>query len=136
MTDFNFCSLLSVFCQLFAARRSPPATPGRPPLHGPTLVNWLLALLTATAGAYCLTRLRHAPCATAAPGTGPTNPPLARESDAAEALILGRGYSLTEISDLLGYSSYSYFSRVYKKYKHCLPGETSRQVTASSSALG
>lgn len=56
--------------------------------------------------------------------------------DAAEALILGRGYSLTEIADLLGYSSYSYFSRVYKKYKHCLPGETSRQVTASSSALG
>ena len=56
-------------------------------MHGPTLVNWLLALLTATAGAYCLTRLRHAPCATAAPGTGPTNPPLARESDAAEALM-------------------------------------------------
>ena len=36
------------------------------------------------------------------------------KTDAAEALILGRGYSLTEISDLLGYSSYSYFSRVYK----------------------
>lgn len=47
------------------------------------------------------------------------------KTDAAEALILGRGYSLTEIADLLGYSSYHYFCRVYKKYKHCLPQETS-----------
>ncbi len=46
------------------------------------------------------------------------------KTDAAEELILGRGYSLTEIADLLGYSSYSYFSRVYKKYKGCLPRET------------
>ncbi|MEV7602572.1 DUF5134 domain-containing protein [Kitasatospora sp. NPDC089797] len=56
-------------------------------MHGPTLVNWLLALLTATAGAYCLTRLRRSPCTTA-PREGrhhhlsPT-----RESDAAEALM-------------------------------------------------
>ena len=46
------------------------------------------------------------------------------KTDAAEALILGRGYSLTEIADLLGYSSYNYFCRVYKKYKGCLPKET------------
>lgn len=44
--------------------------------------------------------------------------------DTAESLIFARGYSLTEIADLLGYSSYSYFCRVYKKYKHCLPKET------------
>lgn len=77
-------------------------------MHGPTLVNWLLALLTATAGAYCLTRLRQAPgppdatgsphsshsacspaptpTATAAPTTG-AHRLLAREADAAEALM-------------------------------------------------
>ncbi|MFE6055960.1 DUF5134 domain-containing protein [Kitasatospora sp. NPDC056446] len=51
-------------------------------MHGPTLVNWLLALLTAAAGASCLTRLRHSPCAPAG-----AHRPLARESDAAEALM-------------------------------------------------
>ncbi|MFF2074368.1 DUF5134 domain-containing protein [Kitasatospora sp. NPDC058162] len=56
-------------------------------MHGPTLVNWLLALLTATAGAYCLTRLRQSPCAPAAPGPHRPHPALARESDAAEALM-------------------------------------------------
>ncbi|MFD8708392.1 DUF5134 domain-containing protein [Kitasatospora sp. NPDC059648] len=56
-------------------------------MHGPTLVSWLLALLTATAGAYCLSRLRHAPCAATAPGSRLAHPPLARESDAAEALM-------------------------------------------------
>ncbi|MBD0691852.1 DUF5134 domain-containing protein [Streptomyces sp. CBMA123] len=56
-------------------------------MHGPTLVSWLLALLTATAGAYCLTRLRHSPCATTAPGARGAHPSLARESDAAEALM-------------------------------------------------
>ncbi|MER7844692.1 DUF5134 domain-containing protein [Kitasatospora sp. NPDC096077] len=56
-------------------------------MHGPTLVNWLLALLTATAGVYCLTRLRRAPCATASPGARHAHPSLARESDAAEALM-------------------------------------------------
>ncbi|MFJ9695346.1 DUF5134 domain-containing protein [Kitasatospora sp. NPDC101183] len=46
-------------------------------MHGPVLVNWLLALLTAGAGAHCLTRLRR-----------PARlPRLARESDAAEALM-------------------------------------------------
>ncbi|MFJ7249352.1 DUF5134 domain-containing protein [Kitasatospora sp. NPDC098652] len=60
-------------------------------MHGPTLVNWLLALLTATAGAYCLTRLRQPSCA-ATPHSAPhaahrAHPPLARESDAAEALM-------------------------------------------------
>ncbi|MFG2844077.1 DUF5134 domain-containing protein [Kitasatospora sp. NPDC048296] len=59
-------------------------------MHGPTLVNWLLALLTATAGGYCLTRLRHSPCTPAGapgPGPGPARRILARESDAAEALM-------------------------------------------------
>ncbi|MFD5462420.1 DUF5134 domain-containing protein [Kitasatospora sp. NPDC127059] len=56
-------------------------------MHGPTLVNWLLALLTATAGASCLTRLRHSPCATTTPGAGRAHPSLTRESDAAEALM-------------------------------------------------
>lgn len=52
-------------------------------MHGPTLVNWLLALLTATAGATCLIRLRHSP----APCASGTHRPRARESDAAEALM-------------------------------------------------
>ncbi|MEE1787264.1 DUF5134 domain-containing protein [Streptomyces sp. SP17BM10] len=76
-------------------------------MHGPTLVNWLLALLTATAGAHCLARLRHAPGSPHAPdaphalhtacapspappsATHPTGPRrlLARETDAAEALM-------------------------------------------------
>ncbi|WP_308272213.1 DUF5134 domain-containing protein [Kitasatospora sp. SUK 42] len=66
-------------------------------MHGPTLVNWLLAVLTAAAGAYCLTRLRRTPCATSAAGShsGPhsdsgsshTHRRLTRESDAAEALM-------------------------------------------------
>ncbi|MBV6698011.1 DUF5134 domain-containing protein [Kitasatospora aureofaciens] len=51
-------------------------------MHGPTLVNWLLAVLTAAAGAYCLTRLRHSPCSPAG-----THRLLAREADAAEALM-------------------------------------------------
>ncbi|MFB6893336.1 DUF5134 domain-containing protein [Kitasatospora sp. NPDC056327] len=34
-------------------------------MHGPDLVSWLLAALTAASGAYCLSRLRHAPCAPA-----------------------------------------------------------------------
>ncbi|MEV7023546.1 DUF5134 domain-containing protein [Kitasatospora sp. NPDC093558] len=68
-------------------------------MHGPTLVNWLLALLTAAAGAYCLTRLRHSPnpldspdaphatCAAAAGHQAGAHPLLAREADAAEALM-------------------------------------------------
>ncbi|MFI9326633.1 DUF5134 domain-containing protein [Kitasatospora sp. NPDC052868] len=31
-------------------------------MHGPVLVSWLLAALTAASGAYCLTRLRRSPC--------------------------------------------------------------------------
>jgi hypothetical protein len=50
-------------------------------LHGPTLVTWLLALLTAAAGATCLVRLRHAPCPAG------VHRPRTRESDAAEALM-------------------------------------------------
>ncbi|WP_030258254.1 MULTISPECIES: DUF5134 domain-containing protein [Streptomyces] len=51
-------------------------------MHGPALVNWLLALLTAAAGATCLARLRRSPCA-----PGGAHRPLGRESDAAEALM-------------------------------------------------
>ncbi|MFC5666433.1 DUF5134 domain-containing protein [Kitasatospora misakiensis] len=43
-------------------------------MHGPDLVSWLLAALTAASGGYCLSRLRRAPCAPAAvpasPGAG------------------------------------------------------------------
>ena len=35
----------------------------------------------------------------------------------AETLIAERNYTLTEIADLLGYSSYTQFSRVYRKYR-------------------
>ncbi|MFE4514678.1 DUF5134 domain-containing protein [Kitasatospora sp. NPDC056783] len=80
MTDFIICSLFDDTCSPFAALSA--HRPGRPPLHGPTLVNWLLALLTAGAGATCLIRLRHSPCA-----PGGAHPVLARESDAAEALM-------------------------------------------------
>ncbi|WP_030247467.1 DUF5134 domain-containing protein [Streptomyces sp. NRRL S-350] len=51
-------------------------------MHGPALVNWLLALLTAAVGAACLVRLRRSSCTPAG-----THRPLARESDAAEALM-------------------------------------------------
>ncbi|MEU9048272.1 MULTISPECIES: DUF5134 domain-containing protein [unclassified Kitasatospora] len=60
-------------------------------MHGPILVNWLLALLTAAAGASCLVRLRRSPCAQGVPGApgaaSAAHRPLARESDAAEALM-------------------------------------------------
>lgn len=45
------------------------------------------------------------------------------KTDQAEELIHYRHYSLLEISDLLGYSSYSYFCKVYRKYKHCAPSD-------------
>ncbi|MFH8380271.1 DUF5134 domain-containing protein [Kitasatospora sp. NPDC018058] len=67
-------------------------------MHGPTLVNWLLALLTATAGVYCLTRLRHSPCTPAgAAGPGHAGRRLARESDAAEALM-GLGMAVMAVT--------------------------------------
>ena len=44
----------------------------------------------------------------------------------AEKLIVSHQYSLVEIADMLGYSSYRYFAKVYKKYRHCLPTETQR----------
>ncbi|MQS15298.1 DUF5134 domain-containing protein [Streptomyces kaniharaensis] len=56
-------------------------------MHGPTLVNWLLAFLTAAAGAYCLTRLRHSPCTAGGTTSPATHRLLAREADAAEALM-------------------------------------------------
>ncbi|MFD0350210.1 hypothetical protein ACFQ0M_37655 [Kitasatospora aburaviensis] len=48
-------------------------------MHGPVLVNWLLAVLTAAAGGYCLSRLRRAPASpepghTGATRTSPTPP--------------------------------------------------------------
>ena len=43
--------------------------------------------------------------------------------DLAESLIAGRNFSLHEISDLLGYESYSYFSKVFKKQKGVLPSK-------------
>ncbi|MFE2728642.1 DUF5134 domain-containing protein [Kitasatospora sp. NPDC059327] len=52
-------------------------------MHGPVLVSWLLAALTATSGAYCLSRLGRGPCAADA-GAGRLH---AYESDAAEALM-------------------------------------------------
>lgn len=45
------------------------------------------------------------------------------KTNLAEELIHSRNYSLMEISDLLGYSSYNYFCKVYKKYKRRLPSE-------------
>ncbi|MFJ9604725.1 DUF5134 domain-containing protein [Kitasatospora sp. NPDC101176] len=56
-------------------------------MHGPVLISWLLALLTAAAGAYCLTRLRRSPCTAGAPPRAGTRRLIARESDAAEALM-------------------------------------------------
>ena len=44
------------------------------------------------------------------------------KTDAADTLIPQHSYSLTEIADILGYSSYDYFRKIYKKYKHRLPG--------------
>ncbi|MDY0814840.1 DUF5134 domain-containing protein [Kitasatospora purpeofusca] len=59
-------------------------------MHGPDLVSWLLAVLTAASGGYCLSRLRHAPCtpvaAPAAPGAGPGRLHT-HEADLAEGLM-------------------------------------------------
>ncbi|MFI6844166.1 DUF5134 domain-containing protein [Kitasatospora sp. NBC_00085] len=62
-------------------------------MHGPVLVSWLLALLTAAAGGYCLTRLRRSPCA-GGPATGRLH---AYESNAAEALM-GFGMAAMAVS--------------------------------------
>lgn len=45
------------------------------------------------------------------------------KTDMAKTLILRRCYSLMEISDMLGYGSYHYFCKVFKKYQHCLPSQ-------------
>lgn len=55
-------------------------------MHGPAVVTWLLAGLTAASGLYCLTRLRGSGPACALPAAR-TGRWLARESDAAEALM-------------------------------------------------
>ncbi|MEK2489913.1 DUF5134 domain-containing protein [Kitasatospora purpeofusca] len=67
-------------------------------MHGPNLVSWLLAVLTAASGGYCLSRLRRAPCtpvtAPAATATAPAGLPGAgpgrlhtHEADLAEGLM-------------------------------------------------
>ncbi|GAA2133592.1 DUF5134 domain-containing protein [Kitasatospora kazusensis] len=55
-------------------------------MHGPAVVTWLLAALTAASGLYCLTRLRSPVTVCAPPGAGAGSRP-ARESDATEALM-------------------------------------------------
>jgi YesN/AraC family two-component response regulator len=45
------------------------------------------------------------------------------KTDMAKTLILRRCYSLMEISDMLGYGSYHYFCKVFKKYQHRLPSQ-------------
>ncbi|MFJ4093533.1 DUF5134 domain-containing protein [Kitasatospora sp. NPDC089913] len=57
-------------------------------MHGPHLVSWLLAVLTAASGGYCLSRLRRTPCTPAAPPavTGPGRLH-AHEADLAEGLM-------------------------------------------------
>ncbi|MFD0276367.1 DUF5134 domain-containing protein [Kitasatospora sp. NPDC127111] len=65
-------------------------------MHGPVLVSWLLAALTAAVGGYCLSRLRRSPCTDHAPGRGATSPH-AHESDAAEALM-GFGMAAMAVS--------------------------------------
>ncbi|MFF8771259.1 DUF5134 domain-containing protein [Kitasatospora sp. NPDC015120] len=57
-------------------------------MHGPHLVSWLLAVLGAASGGYCLSRLRRTPCAPARGRAGPAGPRLrAHESDLAEGLM-------------------------------------------------
>ncbi|MGW6917266.1 DUF5134 domain-containing protein [Kitasatospora sp. NPDC054939] len=68
-------------------------------MHGPVLVNWLLAALSAATGAYCLGRLRRrTPCHRTSPppaapesaapeSAGPPTAAHADEPDAAEALM-------------------------------------------------
>ncbi|WP_395293303.1 DUF5134 domain-containing protein [Kitasatospora hibisci] len=62
-------------------------------MHGPVLVNSLLAVLTTAAGGYCLDRLRRA-SGTARPGTHRRH---SHESDAAEALM-GFGMAAMAVS--------------------------------------
>lgn len=52
----------------------------------------------------------------------------------AAALITSHEYTLIEISDLLGYSSYRYFAQVYKKYQHCLPAQTAAMACSAASS--
>ncbi|MFG3051530.1 DUF5134 domain-containing protein [Kitasatospora sp. NPDC048239] len=90
-------------------------------MHGPVLVSWLLAALTAASGAYCLTRLRRSPCTAhgdrltddrhgddqhgahgggadrSGPGRG-VHRLLAHESDAAEALM-GLGMAAMAVTE-------------------------------------
>lgn len=48
--------------------------------------------------------------------------------DLAEQLMDSSAYSLTEIADLLGYSSYGYFSKIYKKYRGKLPEKNNKKT--------
>lgn len=54
------------------------------------------------------------------------------KTETAATLITSHEYTLVEISDLLGYSSYRYFAQVYKKYQHCLPAQTAARAFSAS----
>ena len=54
------------------------------------------------------------------------------KTETAMSLITTHEYSLVEISDLLGYSSYRYFAQVYKKYQGCLPSQTAAMTYAQA----
>lgn len=56
------------------------------------------------------------------------------KTETAAALITSHEYTLIEISDLLGYSSYRYFAQVYKKYQHCLPAQTAAMACSAASS--
>ncbi|MCX5213960.1 DUF5134 domain-containing protein [Kitasatospora sp. NBC_00240] len=64
-------------------------------MHGPAVVTWLLAALTATSGTYCLSRLRGPSCER--PGPGARHGVLSHESAAAEALM-GLGTAAMAVS--------------------------------------
>ncbi|MEU6233439.1 DUF5134 domain-containing protein [Kitasatospora sp. NPDC047058] len=66
-------------------------------MHGPVLLSWLLAALTAAAGGHCLARLRRSPCTAHAADRPAAASRHAYESDAAEALM-GFGMAAMAVS--------------------------------------
>ncbi|GAA1069178.1 hypothetical protein GCM10009665_76250 [Kitasatospora nipponensis] len=65
-------------------------------MHGPAVLSWLLALLTAATGALCLARLRRPPAGPTAAGHAGHGHGPGRESDAAEAAMgLGSAAMIT-----------------------------------------
>lgn len=55
-----------------------------------------------------------------------------KRMEAAVALMKNSELSLTEISFLVGYEDYGYFSRVFRKYKNCSPKHYRRQEEAGT----